>query len=120
MRKVVSEGGVKNSSWNPWAGRTQLPNHELIVGHWDEEEDAAEGRYHKKAGVLQHPITAEDIGKFMNNEAVWQFSNDTEIASSLNVSGISNMKTLGKDGFLWEFDDHFGDSQLVYAITVNR
>ena len=118
MREVVLEGGVKNSSWWPFSGRTQLPNADLILGLWD-ENDYKRGRSRKK-GVLQHPITAEDIGKFMSNENVRHFANDTEIASELNVVAIETMKKLGRNAFLWEFDDHFADSQLVYGITVNR
>jgi len=119
MRKVVKDGGVKNSSWWPFAGRTQLPNADLIEALWDEKDTTA-GRHRKIGGVLQHPISAEDIGNFMSNETVQQFSNDAEIASTLNINGIQTMSKLGRQAHLWEFDDHFADSQLVYGITVNR
>ena len=115
LRKLVRKGGIRNSWWNPFAGRTQLEHAELIMGRG---EKAPQGR--RSNNVLAKPIPASDIRKVLTNETLRYLSDDMEVASDLNVRAINQLKKWGKDAYLWEFDDQFANSQLVYGITVNR
>ena len=123
VRKSIAEGGIKQSKW-PWSNeRKQLDHYELIQdndtkmhkdGHHDGETCASGG------GCLKKPLDGTTLEKVLTPSNMEHLSSNQELANELNVEAILAMKELGPDGLLWEFDDHFGDRQLVYAITVNK
>ncbi|KAL7568820.1 hypothetical protein ACA910_007234 [Epithemia clementina (nom. ined.)] len=112
VRQTIRRGGVRNSWWNPFAGRTQIPNSDLIIRKCNDGEGGGD--------VCNTRIPAEDISKVLTPETMKLYANDLEIANELNVYAIRQMKQYGQDAYLWEFDDKFANSQLVYGVTVNR
>lgn len=122
VRKSIAEGGIKQSKW-PWSHeRKQLEHYELIQDN--DTKMHPDGGDHdgcsKSGGCLKEPLDGTTLEQVLTPSNMEHLSNDAELSNELNVEAILAMKELGPDGLLWEFDDHFGDRQLVYAITVNK
>jgi predicted lipase len=80
---------------------------------------------------LQHNLPAKNVLEFIqaNAEALSQdpeitgdTSSDREVSprSRLVLAALENVKLYQDANYLWCMDQHFGNTDLVYAVTVNR
>ena len=121
-----------SSWWKPKPPLKQLQKTDLILSEYCSDNDTPSKSCHTK---LKRNLPASTILEFIdaNQEAL---SSDSEITGNVPTSRkdelvhprtrlvLSAMQSIQQnnpqDSSLWCFDHHFGDTSLVYAITVNK